>query len=116
MESTNNLYIHRMDRLVHPDLKDVSLAAALHALADPVRLDIVARLVECPCLNASTACAQGTPKSTISNHLNVLRAAGLVETTVEGRERINRLRCADFDARFPGLLSAVLANKGSALP
>jgi DNA-binding transcriptional ArsR family regulator len=101
-----------MDRLVHPDLKDVSLAAALHALADPVRLEIIARLTECPCLNASTACADGTPKSTISNHLNVLRAAGLVETRVDGRERINRLRCADFDARFPGLLATVLANKG----
>jgi len=112
MELTKYSYIRRMDRLVHPDLKDVSLAAALHALADPVRLDIIARLVECPCLNASTACAGGTPKSTISNHLNVLRAAGLVETSVEGRERINRLRRADFDARFPGLLDSVLANKG----
>lgn len=111
MESAYRTYIGGMDRLVHPDLKDVSLAAALHALADPVRLDIVARLVECPCLNASTACADGTPKSTISNHLGVLRAAGLVETRVEGRERINRLRCEDFNARFPGLLAAVLANK-----
>jgi len=112
METTKCFYIGRMDRLVHPDLKDVSLAAALHALADPVRLDIVAKLVECPCLNASTACAQGTPKSTISNHLGVLRAAGLIETSVEGRERINRLRCKDFNARFPGLLESVLANKG----
>ncbi|TGX55028.1 transcriptional regulator [Sphingomonas gei] len=101
-----------MDRLVHPNLKDVSLAAALHALADPVRLDIIARLVDCPSLNAGASCAQATPKSTISNHLNVLRAAGLVETKVEGRERINRLRCVDFDARFPGLLASVLANKG----
>ena len=111
MKFTEMSYIRWMDRLVHPDLKDVSLAAALHALADPVRLDIIARLVECPCLNASTACTDGTPKSTISNHLNVLRAAGLVETRVEGRERINRLRCEDFNARFPGLLPAVLANK-----
>ncbi len=101
-----------MDRLVHPNLNDVSLAAALHALADPVRLEMVARLVASPCLNASTACIGGTPKSTISNHLNVLRAAGLVETSAEGRERINRLRRADFDARFPGLLDSVLANKG----
>lgn len=112
MELVNISYIRRMDRLVHPDLKNVSLAAALHALADPVRLDIIGRLVECPCLNASTACADGTPKSTISNHLNVLRAAGLVETRIEGRERINRLRCEDFNARFPGLLASVLANKG----
>jgi DNA-binding transcriptional ArsR family regulator len=112
METTKYSYIGVMDRLVHPDLKDVSLAAALHALADPLRLEIVARLVQCPCLNASTACVEGTPKSTISNHLGVLRAAGLVETSVEGRERINRLRRADFDARFPGLLDSVLANKG----
>lgn len=111
MESAYHPYIGGMDRLVHPDLKDVSLAAAMHALADPVRLEIISRLVECPCLNASTACTNGTPKSTISNHLNVLRAAGLVETRVEGRERINRLRCEDFNARFPGLLPAVLANK-----
>jgi DNA-binding transcriptional ArsR family regulator len=99
-----------MDRLVHPDLKDVSLAAALHALADPIRLTMVAKLAECPCLNASTTC-DSTPKSTVSNHLNVLRAAGLVETSAEGRERINRLRRTEFEARFPGLLDAVLANK-----
>lgn len=111
MEVTRTSYIGRMDRLVHPDLKDVSLSAALHALADPVRLDIVGRLIANECLNASTACAGGTPKSTISNHLNILRAAGLVETRVEGRERINRLRRADFDARFPGLLESILANR-----
>ncbi len=111
MEMAKFSYIRAMDRLVHPDLKDVSLVAALHALADPVRLEIVARLTECSCLNAGAACADGTPKSTISNHLNILRAAGLVETRIEGRERINRLRCKDFDARFPGLLQAVLTNK-----
>jgi DNA-binding transcriptional ArsR family regulator len=111
METTKRFYIGCMDRLVHPDLKDVSLAAALHALADPVRLDIVAKLVECPCLNSTASCPAGTPKSTLSNHINVLRAAGLVETSAEGRERINRLRRADFDARFPGLLDSILANK-----
>jgi DNA-binding transcriptional ArsR family regulator len=100
-----------MDRLVHPDLKDVSLAAALHALADPIRLAMVAKLAESSCLNASTTCEDSTPKSTVSNHINVLRAAGLVETTAEGRERINRLRREAFEARFPGLLCAVLANR-----
>ena len=100
-----------MDRLVHPDLKDVSLAAALHALADPVRLEIVAKLAEAPCLNSTASCPGRTPKSTLSNHFNVLRAAGLIETSAEGRERINRLRRCDFDARFPGLLDSILANK-----
>ena len=87
------------------------LSRPLRAPAAPLRLEIVARLVQCPCLNASTSCVEGTPRSTISNHLNVLRAAGLVETSAEGRERINRLRRADFDARFPGLLDSILANK-----
>jgi DNA-binding transcriptional ArsR family regulator len=100
-----------MDRFVHPDLKDVSLSAALHALADPLRLAIVERLNETDCLNATDTCPCNTPKSTISNHLAVLRGAGLVETSADGRERRNRLRRADFDARFPGLLDAVLANR-----
>ncbi|MES2988199.1 MAG: metalloregulator ArsR/SmtB family transcription factor [Pseudomonadota bacterium] len=99
-----------MDRFVHPNLKDVSLAAALHALADPTRLAIVANLIECEAVNASASCA-GTPKSTLSNHLNVLRSAGLVETSAEGRDRINRLRRKDFDARFPGLLDAILSAR-----
>ena len=102
METAKRFYIAVMDRLVHPDLKDVSLAAALHALADPMRLQMVEKLSETECLNAGASCASGTPKSTVSNHLNVLRAAGLVETTAEGRERRSRLRRADFDRRFPG--------------
>lgn len=111
METTKRFYIRPMDRFVHPDLKDVSLAAALHALADPVRLEIIAKLVENPCLNSGASCPGNTPKSTLSNHFNVLRAAGLIETAAEGRERMNKLRRADFDARFPGLLDSVLANK-----
>lgn len=102
-----------MDRLLHPDLKDVSLSAALHALADPMRLEMIRRLSElseCECLNSGASCPDDTPKSTISNHFGVLRAAGLVETSAEGRERRNRLRRKDFDARFPGLLDTVLAN------
>ncbi|RYE04079.1 MAG: ArsR family transcriptional regulator [Sphingomonadales bacterium] len=100
-----------MDRLLHPDLKDVTLSAALHALADPMRLEMIQRLSESECLNSGASCPNDTPKSTISNHFSVLRAAGLVETTAEGRERHNRLRRADFDARFPGLLDTVLANR-----
>ena len=51
------------------------------------------------------------PKSTLSNHLKLLRAAGLIETTQAGREMINTLRRDAFDQRFPGLLDAVLANR-----
>jgi DNA-binding transcriptional ArsR family regulator len=111
MEFEFSSYIAVMPAFVHPDLKDVCLSAALHALADPTRLEIVAALASC-CdqLNSSASCP-GTPKSTLSNHLTVLRAAGIVKTEAKGRDRMNRLRREEFDARFPGLLDTVLANR-----
>lgn len=102
-----------MGALVHPDLDSVSLAAALHALSDPIRLDMVARLAESEPLNCGAAVCprRGLPKSTLSNHLAVLRLAGLVHTSAVGREKVNALRRAEFERRFPGLLEAVLANR-----
>ncbi|SOB86390.1 transcriptional regulator, ArsR family [Sphingomonas guangdongensis] len=100
-----------MPRLTHPRLADVPLDLALHALADPNRLGMVARLNatrELSC--AGAAPCETIPKSTLSNHLKLLRAAGLIETAQSGREMINTLRRAEFDQRFPGLLDAVLAN------
>lgn len=107
-------YIRVVPALVHPDLGSVSLSAALHALSDPVRLEMVARLAEATGrLNCAAASCPGmnVPKSTLSNHLALLRAAGLVETEAAGREKVNRLRRDEFDRRFPGLLDVVLANR-----
>lgn len=101
-----------MPRFTHPRLDDVPLELALHALADPNRLAMVARLAgaeQLSCTNAAP-CAS-IPKSTLSNHLKLLRAAGLIETTQAGREMINRLRRKEFEQRFPGLLDAILANR-----
>ncbi|WP_260598131.1 ArsR/SmtB family transcription factor [Sphingomonas endolithica] len=101
-----------MASFVHPNLADVSLAAALHALSDPVRLIMVAKLDLGHDLNCTAASpCEPVPKSTISNHFRILRNAGLVETKSAGREMINTLRRAQFDARFPGLLDSVLANR-----
>ena len=47
--------------------------------------------------------------STRSHHLKVLRAAGLTRTRVVGTTRFVSLRRDDVDARFPGLLAAVLS-------
>jgi DNA-binding transcriptional ArsR family regulator len=100
-----------MPRFTHPRLDDVPLDLALHALADPNRLGMIARLAATDSLSCTGAApCDSIPKSTLSNHLKVLRAAGLVETTQAGREMINTLRRQDFDRRFPGLLDAVLAN------
>ena len=112
MKTTNHSYISAMPRFTHPRLEDVPLDLALHALADTNRLAIVARLAAATGLSCSntTPCDAPVPKSTLSNHLKTLRAAGLIETTQSGREMINVLRRTEFDRRFPGLLDAVLAN------
>ena len=92
----------------HPATADISLAAVMHALSDPARLAIVAMLAATdgePCGAADIA----LHKSTISHHYKVLREAGVTLTTVEGRLRVVRLRRDDLEARFPGLLTAVLA-------
>ena len=94
---------------VHPNLDDVPLAAALHALADPARLEIVRNLARKGDLNCECALpSDEIPKSTRSNHFKVLRAAGLVATHKDGRQFISKLRKDDFDRRFPNLLDAVL--------
>jgi DNA-binding transcriptional ArsR family regulator len=104
-------YIRPMPRFTHPRLDDVPLDLALHALADPNRLGMIARLAATDGLSCGGAApCDSIPKSTVSNHLKLLRAAGLIETTQAGREMINTLRRAEFDRRFPGLLAAVLAN------
>jgi DNA-binding transcriptional ArsR family regulator len=103
-----------MAQVTHPRLDDVPLDVALHALADTTRLGMVARLACSGALDctASAPC-QGIPKSTLSNHLKVLRAGGLIETTQAGRAMINRLRRDEFDRRFPGLLDAVLSSSSA---
>ncbi len=100
-----------MARFTHPRLEDVPLDLALHALADSNRLGMVALLANAEKLSCTNAApCDGMPKSTLSNHLRLLRAAGLIETVQSGREMINTLRRTEFDQRFPGLLDAVLAN------
>jgi DNA-binding transcriptional ArsR family regulator len=113
MKMTNHSYIRCMARFTHPRLDDVPLDLALHALADPTRLAVVARLAEMDGLSCSATSCEGVPKSTLSNHLKTLRAAGLMETNQHGREMLNTLRRDEFNARFPGLLDAVLANQDS---
>ncbi len=51
-------------------------------------------------------------KSTASHHFRVLRAAGVIHMRPEGTLYVNSLRRGDLDARFPGLLDAVLRAPG----
>jgi DNA-binding transcriptional ArsR family regulator len=86
---------------------EVDIATVLHALSDPVRLQIVGQLAASPELS----CGQlevPVGKSTCSHHLKVLSAAGVVAEREEGVRKYMRLRRADLDRRFPGLLESVL--------
>jgi len=102
-----------MTRFTHPNLNDVPLASVLHALSDPTRLEIVRRLgVNMNGADEGLACScaapEGLPRATMSNHFNILRGAGLIECRKDGTKVISRLRRNEVDARFPGLLDAVL--------
>jgi DNA-binding transcriptional ArsR family regulator len=48
------------------------------------------------------------PKSTLSHHFKVLREAGVTHTRTEGTYNFISLRREDLDARFPGLLDAII--------
>ncbi|MEI5102274.1 helix-turn-helix domain-containing protein [Streptomyces sp. PmtG] len=94
---------------VHARLEDVTVQDALAALADPVRMYLVRELAASA--DWSRACGSfdvPVGKAALSHHFAALRAAGLVEQRDEGPRRVNRLRRAEFDARFPGLLALVL--------
>lgn len=93
----------------HPAPGDFVLERVLHALSDPVRLEIVRSLAQV----AEASCGEldgGRPKSSMSHHFRVLRDAGLVCTYGVGTTHINSLRRQEMDSRFPGLLEAVLGN------
>src|SRR5215831_3722719 len=99
--------------LVHPSREDLSLPTILYALGDPLRLHMVARLATVNESDEQMACQDfhvGTSvaKSTLSFHFKVLREAGLIRMVQQGRRVLVSLRREDLEARFPGLLEAIL--------
>jgi len=97
----------------HPRRDDLSLPTVLNALSDPIRLRIVQVLAD----GAERACGAfrlPVAKNTGSHHLKVLRESGVIAVRAEGTLRLSSLRRADLDARFPGLLDAVVQAAQSA--
>lgn len=90
--------------LPQPSRDELDLSRVLRGLSDPTRRDILRALVSgpmpCNAFDVSVA------KSTLSQHLKLLREAGLTHTEADGRSRYSSLRADDIEARFPGLLAA----------
>ncbi len=90
----------------HPDLEEVSLQAAMQALSDPCRMEILRALMEA----GEMACGDvplRVSKATRSHHFAVLRDAGLVQTRTEGTRCMTSVRRKEVERRFPGLLELV---------
>lgn len=95
--------------LPHPERSEISLTGVLFALSDPERLAIAQQLVDGPLDMAACHLTDPTiPKSTKSHLMKVLREAGVILNEPNGRRRRLSLRRDDLDARFPGVLDAVL--------
>jgi DNA-binding transcriptional ArsR family regulator len=101
-----------MRPLFHPAIEDVTVEGILHALSDPVRAAIFAEIAGSTC---AVACSnflevreKAIPKSSLSQHFKLLREAGLVLSERLGVEMRNTSRCTEIEARFPGLLPAIL--------
>ena len=94
-----------------PERDEISIDEVLRALADPVRLSMVRQLAAHPRADHGVACGEiplEINKSTRTHHLKVLRLAGVITIRAEGTRRLATLRTEDLDARFPGVLDAIL--------
>jgi DNA-binding transcriptional ArsR family regulator len=95
--------------LYHPERADLELPGVLHALSDPQRLQIVRELAGAAEPLPCGAIELGVAKSTMTHHFRVLREAGVIRHERAGTTKLTTLRREDLDARFPGLLDAVLS-------
>jgi DNA-binding transcriptional ArsR family regulator len=105
-------HAHATARRTGPPLAIVDVLAAL---SDPVRLEIVRVLAAA---EGERCCAEihlPVSKSTGSHHYKVLREAGVIDTREEGTRHYQRLRRAELDAAFPGLLDSVVRAAGPPL-
>jgi DNA-binding transcriptional ArsR family regulator len=66
---------------------EVDLSLLFHALADPTRRSIIARLAEGPARVTDLAGPTGLRLPTVMRHLSVLEEAGLIATSKDGRIR-----------------------------
>ncbi|MFE7331202.1 ArsR/SmtB family transcription factor [Streptomyces sp. NPDC057565] len=95
--------------LAHPAREEIRIEAVLHALSDPMRLQVVRELAAAEDELTCSRIELPVSKSTTTHHFRVLRESGIVSQTYRGTAKMNGLRRDDLDTLFPGLLDAILA-------
>ena len=98
---------------LHPTPEQIELPMVLDCLSDPIRLAIVCQLAQQERVSSELCCGDFyglAGKSNLAYHFAKLRECGLMLTRVAGTNRFMRLRREDLDARFPGLLDAVIKS------
>ena len=101
-----------MRPLYHPQLDEMTVEGILHALSDPIRIEIFGRLASSECSKNCSAfvhvAKDALPKSTLSQHIRILREAGLIRSERRGVELINSTRCAELKDRFGPMIQAIV--------
>lgn len=97
-----------MGRIKNTPIEQVELTDIMYALSDSTRLEIIKCLKDA---GREMTCGEldlDRPKSSMSHHFKILRAAGLVYTEISGKEHLNTLRLNELEKKFPGLLKSIL--------
>ncbi len=98
-----------------PSRDEIQLQSVLWALADPVRLTAV-RSLAVGGESASGTLLSGLSKPAQADHRRILSESGVIWQRPSGSDVLLSLRGDDLDARFPGLLDAIVNNVGAAVP
>jgi DNA-binding transcriptional ArsR family regulator len=104
--------VETAEEIAHPARDEIELGSVLHALSDPVRLQMVGALAATDGEPTCGSFKVPVTKSTCTHHFKVLREAGVIHQRQQGTARLNTLRREDLEARFPGLLETILGAAG----
>jgi DNA-binding transcriptional ArsR family regulator len=95
--------------LPHPVREEIRLEGVLHALSDPMRLQVVRELAATGDELSCSHFVLPVTKSTTTHHFRVLRESGVIRQVYRGTAKMNGLRRGDLDDLFPGLLDSLLS-------
>ena len=95
--------------LPQPHREELDLPSVLHALSDPVRLNIVRELYASQAEQSCGSFEAPVSKSTLTHHFRVLREAGVTAQRQCGTSRLTTIRTEDLESRFPGVLESIVS-------